>query len=240
MALFGKACSKLADLWNATDCSTYEDECSNHTREDLGHDTLEGLSGAGLRSAARSFSPSTSATYDGIHPRQLDCLSDEALDTLAVFLNLVEDLGAWPPGIAAVISTLIPKPKGGTRPIGMFPGIYRCWARARGSYASNWEREHDRAYFAAKGGNSALDTVWDQAFRSERAVTGGKSAAAVLLDMRSFYEHFCNSRLEQRAKDSGFSSKIERLALAAYAAPRLITHEGKISAPLRPWRQLQR
>ena len=25
VALFGKACSKLADLWNAIDCSTYED-----------------------------------------------------------------------------------------------------------------------------------------------------------------------------------------------------------------------
>ena len=94
VALFGKACSKLAGLWNATDCSTFEDECNNLTRADLGHDTIEKLSGPVLGSAARSFSPSTSATYDGIHPRQLDCLSDETLDTLAAFLNFVEDPGA--------------------------------------------------------------------------------------------------------------------------------------------------
>ena len=120
------------------------------------------------------------------------------------------------------------------RPIGVFAGIYRCWARARRPVAEKWEREHDRPFFAAKEGNSALNTVWDQAFRAERAVAQGKSAAAVLLDLRAFYEHFDHDLLGERAADTNFPRKVARLALAAY--PRLITQEGRLGQPVLPKR----
>ena len=189
-----------------------------------------------MRAAVKAFSPSISPTYDGFHPRQLDCLSDAALDVLASLLNLTEDIGERPPGIAAVVTTLIPKPEGRTRPIGLCPGIYRCWARTRRQVAEQWERANDGPFFAAKEGNSALDTVADQAFRAERSVTAGRSAAPVLLDMRSFYEHFDHDALCQRANDSGLPMRVMRLALSAYRAPRLIAQEGKVAPPIRPRR----
>ena len=235
IALFLAACGKLQTLWGATDCTSYQSACDNLQFSLLTDDTAP-LNGTQLRTAARSFSPSTSSTYDGLHPRQFDSVSDEGLDALAALLNLVEDLGTWPPGIAAVVSTLIPKPKGGTRPIGLFSGIYRLWARSRLTVATAWERANDQPFFSAKEGKAALDTVWNQAFSAERTVACGKVAAAVLLDMRSFYENFSHERLQLRANGAGFPARITRLAIAAYRAPRLITQDGRVGPPVMPKR----
>jgi hypothetical protein len=193
-------------------------------------------SASSLRNAAKTFSCTTTSTYDGFHPRHFDGLSDEALSALGVLLDTCEDIGEWPEGINAVVTVLIPKAKGGLRPIGLFSGIYRLWARARRPEAADWDRSHDRAYFSAREGNGALDTVWDQAFRAERDTADGSAAAAVLVDMKSFYEHFDHNLLEERAESTGFFKKLTALALAAYRAPRYITSRGKLTAPLHPKR----
>ena len=139
-----------------------------------------------MREAARSFSHGTCATFDGLHPRGFDLMSDEALDAFGQLLMILEDMGQWPQGVDAVVTALIPKPKGGVRPIGLFSGLYRIWARVRRPYADQWEKEHDKPFFAAKSGQGALDTVWDQAFRAERTTCAGGSAGSVLVDMNAF------------------------------------------------------
>ena len=74
-------------------------------------------SAEGLRAASRTFSGRKTSTYDGLNPRHFDALSDAALRTLAVFLDVCEDIGAWPDGINAVVTSLIPKAKRGVRRI---------------------------------------------------------------------------------------------------------------------------
>ena len=173
MALFDAARLKLKGLWNAVEGN----EVRTTTMPDMADNvSLPALTGQDLRAAAKLFSPATGSTYDGLHPRHFSLVSDAGLEAFAALLNLIEEIGAWPESIESVIAVLIPKPNCGVRPIGMFPGLYRVWARVRRSVATEWERAHDHPAFAAKEGNGALDTVWDQAFRSERAVGNGDAA----------------------------------------------------------------
>ena len=118
----------------------------------------------------------------------------------------------------------------------MFPGVYRLWARVRRPIATTWERQHQHAFFAVREGRAALDTVWEQAFDAEKATSEKRAAAAVLVDMRSFFEMFNHSTLKDRAREAGFPETITRLALAAYRAPRLIVQDGCVSPPLRAGR----
>ncbi len=62
-----------------------------------GSTALPRASAAALREAAKSFSWQSASTYDGLHPRQLANLSDEALDVLATLLAIAELSGQLAP-----------------------------------------------------------------------------------------------------------------------------------------------
>ncbi len=81
-----------------------------------------------LRETALTFPWKTASTFDGFHPRQLADLTDDALTTLATLLQAVEVSGRWPRQVRMVMTPLLPKPKGGFRPIGLMAGVYRLWA----------------------------------------------------------------------------------------------------------------
>eukprot|EP00959_Pyramimonas_sp_CCMP1952_P204683 4279935-Pyramimonas_sp.AAC.1 len=48
-----------------------------------------------------------------------------------------------------LLTSLLPKPAGGHRPIGLFSALHRLWARARRPYAERWEAEQQRLYLAS-------------------------------------------------------------------------------------------
>ena len=54
----------------------------------------------------------------------------------------------------------------------------------------------------------------------------------MLLDLSSFFKHLDHQVLWNRALDANFPDPVTRLALASYRAPRHITQEGRIAAPL--------
>ncbi len=182
-----------------------------------------------LRAASLAFSKRTASTFDGLHPRHFALLSDQALAALATIYEAVELLGAWPKQLDLVIMPLIPKPKGGFRPIGLLAGAYRLWAKARRGEADRWEAQNQRPYFAAAAGSGPLDAVWRQAVRQEAGVAQGNEAAAIVEDLESFYELMSRSRLLKEAERRGFPGPVVRTALAAYAAPRFLSLRGKIS-----------
>ncbi len=86
-------------------------------------DELPRIGAARLREVATSFAHKTAQTYDGFHPRLLAALSDDALEVLATLLQAVEVAGRWPRQISLVVAALLPKPKGGFRPVGILPGV---------------------------------------------------------------------------------------------------------------------
>eukprot|EP00959_Pyramimonas_sp_CCMP1952_P068478 1429095-Pyramimonas_sp.AAC.1 len=89
-----------------------------------------------------------------------------------------------PSQIQVVILHLIPKALPGLRPIGLFGGLYRAWAKIRRPLALAWEEENYRAWFAAGRFMGAADTVWRQALRSEGGVASGQCACTLLWDFQ--------------------------------------------------------
>ena len=197
---------------------------------------LPPLTAAILREAARTFSHGTSCSYDGFHPRHWDLVCDEGLEVFATLIMACEELGVWPDSLRAVVITLIPKPKGGSRPIGLFNGTHRLWTRARKDVATQWETENACGIFAAASGQAATDTVWAQSLRAEQAVGHDHVAAAALFDLKSFFDTLQHDHLATRARIKKFPRKLARLGIDAYKAPRYVQRGGCVAAPLFPSR----
>ena len=92
-----------------------------------------------LRAASKTFSARTATTFDGIHPRHFSLLRSEGLVVVGIMLQIIETLGAWPRQLALVATVLLPKPKGGWRGIGLFPGFHRVYTRACQPIFNQWE-----------------------------------------------------------------------------------------------------
>ena len=85
------------------------------------------LTGDDLKRAAKAFGQRTCCP-DGMHPRHIALISDEAREALADILNAVEAHGQFPTEAQSLIVALFDKPAGGTRPIGWYRAIFRVWA----------------------------------------------------------------------------------------------------------------
>ncbi len=187
-----------------------------------------------LREVAASFSSRTSTTFDGFHPRELGHLSDGALEALAALYAAAEVAAIWPRQISLVVAALLPKPKGGYRPIGMAPAAYRLWSKARRVEADAWERQHERPYFSASKNNGPLDTVWRLAARQEAGTAQGEVAGTLSEDIQAFFESIDRDRLVAEARALGFPMAIVRAALAEYSAARVVSMHGRIGRELYP------
>ena len=112
-------------------------------------DRLRAITSDDIAQASRTFKNGTSSTFDGLHPRHFSMLSPGGRQATAELLEFCEHTGEWPKGIDEVVISLIPKATGGTRPIGLFSGLYRLWTRVRRVEASEWEQKNSRDFFAA-------------------------------------------------------------------------------------------
>ena len=88
---------------------------------------------------------------------------------MADFLNSLEELGVWPKQLQATLIALIPKPKGGKRPIGLQTSLVRLWERTRVMEVRAWREKKIREYNWAAKGRSAQDAVWKQSGMAEAA-----------------------------------------------------------------------
>ncbi len=187
-----------------------------------------------LKEVAGSFSSRTSTTYDGFHPRELGHLSEEALGALATIFATAEVAAIWPRQVSLIVAALLPKPKGGYRPIGMAPAVYRLWSKARRVEADEWERQHARPFFSACKGNGPVDTVWRLATKQECGAARGDVAATISEDIHAFFETVDRDRLVAEARALGFPLAILRAALAEYSAARVVSMQGRVGRELYP------
>eukprot|EP00972_Heterocapsa_arctica_P021446 3156718-Heterocapsa_arctica.AAC.1 len=72
---------------------------------------------------------------------------------------------------------LLPKPKGGMRPIALFCSLFRLWSRVRRSEAAELYEANDDDFFACGKGRGAETYVWRQAVKAEAGVAQGGRAA---------------------------------------------------------------
>ena len=103
-------------------------------------------------------------------------------------------LGKWHSQVSQLVVAMLEKPSGGFRPIGIFPGIYRLWMKARGPLCAKWEAEHDLSCFAMGKQRGPTDVICRQSVRSEASVTKADDAAVLLWDLVKFYESISYQR----------------------------------------------
>eukprot|EP00974_Lingulodinium_polyedra_P007171 680628-Lingulodinium_polyedra.AAC.1 len=83
----------------------------------------------------------------------------------------MEMLGNLPSQLAFLLTAMIPKGPGkpGFRPIVLFSGLFRVWARCRSDHSKEVIRRLDRSYLACGAHRAVEDTVWRQATAAEAA-----------------------------------------------------------------------
>ncbi len=186
---------------------------------------------AQLREASLTFKERTLVAFDGVAMRHYALLSDEALETLADILLVVEYLGHLPGQLRFTVMPLIAKARGGHRAIASLVSLYRLWSRLRREEARKWEAAHDRPYLAAGKGRGPQDAVWRQAARAEAASGAKRQVATALWDLASFFETIRRVPLWHRARRLHFPMTLLRVALNAYAAPRALSLCGALARP---------
>ncbi len=182
-----------------------------------------------LREASQSFKRRTAQTFDGLHPRHFASLSDDALAVLATLLQAVEVAGMWPRQLRLVVTALLPKPKGGFRPIGIMPALYRLWAKARRPWADAWEERHHRGYLSSARGNGPTDTLWRIGARQEAGTAAGEQAGVIADDLSAFFETVGREQLVREARETGYPIPLLKGALATYSAARMLTMQGRVA-----------
>ncbi len=195
---------------------------------------LPRLSAAQLRAVALTFSRRTAQTFDGFHPRHLSFLSDASLEVLADILQAVEVTGRWPRQLGLVITALLPKPKGGYRPVGILPAAYRVWAKARREWTDKWESDHARQFLSSARGNGPLDTMWRMSARQEAGTAHDDQAGVIADDLASFFETVDREVLMREAEALNYPLPILRAALSTYSAARMLTLQGRVTRELHP------
>ena len=179
-----------------------------------------------LRQAAHGFKGYTALGCDVVHPRHMTILCSEALHGLILLWTAMLSLAHVPQMIACLLVVLLPKPspQGGTRPIGLFPGILRPLTRwSRQTIGAQWAGANERRYFYGQAGKSVDACVWTQAATAECASQIKKTSASILLDLSKTCEHLHFDRLRTQGEKHGFPLKLLRLLLQLYGMLRIIT-----------------
>ena len=122
-----------------------------------------------FKATLASFAAGTGLGWDGVHPRALLRLPDDVLRQWMALLLKCEREGRWPQLVGIVVVVLLPKPDGGSRPIGLLPHLPRVWMRARRDEAKQWEVQCDRPFLYAGSGRGSTVAAWRQAARAEVA-----------------------------------------------------------------------
>lgn len=110
--------------------------------------------------ACNSFPADTGLGWDGIHPKALTRLPEVLLSQLVLIMLAAGLLGQWPDLVGWVIVVLLPKIRGGRRPIGLLPMLPRIWSRTRRDIAAKWERQNARPYMYGGAGKGAEVAGW--------------------------------------------------------------------------------
>ena len=102
---------------------------------------------AGVRKAIQAFPMFTAVGRDEWEPWTWRHLSDGAIDALTDIGMAMENMMVHPRQCKLNILSLLPKPTGGYRTIGILPTLLRIWCRTRREFILCWQLSNARSYF---------------------------------------------------------------------------------------------
>ena len=110
-------------------------------------------------------------------------------------------------------ATLIPKPTGGRRRIGLVAALPRVWERVRKPVLKEWRREFTREYNWMTAGKGAGRAVWAQTVEEEAARFEGKLSTAVLIDLVTAFDQVIRGSVWAAGLAARFPTCMLRLAM---------------------------
>eukprot|EP00959_Pyramimonas_sp_CCMP1952_P092316 1932535-Pyramimonas_sp.AAC.1 len=137
----------------------------------------------------------------------------------APLYSVMEASGLFPGQTSLVVLSLINKPSGGS---------HRLWGRCRRPYATQWGSRFQRSYFAGPQFSSAVDVVWRQTLRAERAVASKQSSCTILWGLYKCFELVHLATLLQRCHRYKFPVQLARLAVQGYRHGRFVSLGGVV------------
>ena len=170
----------------------------------------------------RKFKAFTSTSIDLWAPCELKAVSDEGKVALAGLLNRCEKECAYPAQAMGTVIGLMPKPKGGERPIGILPTLQRLHTAIRAPWVSAWETGYVKHWDGAVRGSSALRAALARLVDAELAASQGLEVAAILWDAEKFFDSLDLNVLIKVAREQGFSATVLAMAATTYAQVRFL------------------
>ena len=98
------------------------------------------------REASKSFPVRTASSYEGFHVSHVQYASEELLLAIGLVWQSWERFAMLPSQLDTTLIPLLPKPKGGWRPIGIFSALYRVGMKCRRQELEALEDTQSRQY----------------------------------------------------------------------------------------------
>ena len=183
-----------------------------------------------LRKALFTFPANSAVGQTGLHPRQLQHLSDQAMLTLSLLFTACEQQLGWPPDRLATILVRLPKPDGGTRLIGLLNTLVRIWGRARRAVSAGWLQQHKSQHSWGTGpGRSSSASAFSLSLDNEIDVAMGNRTVTLMIDLWKCFELIDPSTLMQEAQAVQYPPRMAWMLIQAYRQPRTLRAHGSAS-----------
>ena len=191
-----------------------------------------------LLGIARGMNSATGRGTDSLGPLDVRNLPPKGLEQLATLFNEIERNLAWPWQLLLVAQSLLPKPKGGDRGIGLLPWTCRLWSAAKDPLVKGWADSRAGFWDQAVAGSSALQCALVRCFMDETAGAVGAAFGSLFHDVQEFYDWVNVPLAIIKAVQLGYPSRVACLVFSSYLSTRLLTQESTVSAPIWPTRSL--
>ena len=182
--------------------------------------TLDPIFPEKIFNACKGFPTSTGLGWDNFHLKLAKYLDAGFVERMAQIFSSWEQNPVCE-NMWVTICVFIPKPDGGTRPIGLLPFWARIWSRCRSPYVKQWEASVDSKFFWGKDAATSCDkAAYLHNMLSVFARRRGLTAVTVFYDIRKFYENVSHSELRSAADHFGFDGGLLRALCCLYRSPR--------------------
>ena len=146
-------------------------------------------------------------------------LPNGALRMLLLIIQLIES-GNYPMQLLIVLIGLLPKPKGGERPIALTSMLYRLIIKLRRPMIGDWEERHHGHWDAAIKGSSCLCAALARSLRMEAGAAMGLVAIGGLWDISAFFDSIRVDELVTLSLEQQFPPQILMLAVNVHSSVR--------------------
>ncbi|CAK0790274.1 unnamed protein product, partial [Prorocentrum cordatum] len=190
-----------------------------------------------LEDGIRRMKGTSAKGIEQLGKKDLIWLPEQGKQELVQLFQLIEQSVAWPWQLTVVLVTLLRKPSGDDRAIGILSTLARLWSSCRGEYRVSWTKAKAGHWDAAVAGSSALREALARSYLDETvALTTIKDwvQASVLWDIEGFYDALKWQLLLETGMEHEFPPCILALAgLVISAKSTIVTNNAGLGKELK-------